>query len=47
MAPVGAQTDSEEALTLEEVIVTATKREQNLMDVPIAISVISAKRRHT
>ena len=41
-APVLAQTSTDEALTLEEVIVTATKREQNLQDVPIAISVISA-----
>ena len=41
-APVLAQTSTDEALTLEEVIVTATKREQNLQDVPIAISVISS-----
>jgi len=40
--PVLAQTSTEETLTLEEVIVTAQKREQNLQDVPIAISVVSS-----
>jgi iron complex outermembrane receptor protein len=40
--PAFAQTSTDETLTLEEVIVTAQKREQNLQDVPIAISVVSA-----
>jgi len=38
-APANAQT--EEASTLEEVVVTAQKREQNAQDVPIAIDALS------
>ncbi len=39
VAPANAQT--EEASTLEEVVVTAQKREQNAQDVPIAIDALS------
>ena len=41
--PVIAQ---QEDLTLEEVIVTAQKREQSLMDVPVAVSAISGEQMH-
>ena len=37
----GAETGAPEKLTLEEVIVTAQKREQALLDVPMAISAIT------
>ena len=33
--------DSEESADVEEVIVTATKRETSLMETPIAVSVVS------
>ena len=33
---------SEESLALDEVVVTARKREENLQDVPIAVTAISA-----
>ena len=38
LSPVFAQSSGE----LEEIIVTATKREQTLQEVPIAVSVLSA-----
>ena len=41
---VGAQTNSgQEAFGLEEIIVTGRKREENLIDVPVSISVWSAE----
>ena len=39
LSPVFAQSSGE----LEEIIVTATKREQTLQEVPIAVSVLSAE----
>jgi len=41
--PANAQEDS---LILEEVIVTAQKREQSLMEVPVAVSAISGEQMH-
>jgi outer membrane receptor protein involved in Fe transport len=41
--PVYAQTDADNARVLEEVFVTAQKREQGLQDVPIAISTVSGE----
>jgi len=41
-SPTPAQSDEGDALILEEVIVTAQKRTQNLQDVPISITVLSA-----
>jgi len=38
---VSAQEDGAESLGLEEIIVTARKREENLRDVPVSISVVS------
>lgn len=40
--PAWAQ-DSSDSMTLEEIVVTAQKREQNLQDVPISISAFSAE----
>jgi len=39
--PLAAQEDSGDAARLDEVVVTAQKREQRLQDVPIAVSVVS------
>ncbi len=39
-APLLAQDESDEALILDEIIVTAQKREQSIFDVPLAISAI-------
>lgn len=39
--PLAAQEDSVDAVRLDEVVVTAQKREQRLQDVPIAVSVVS------
>ncbi len=39
----GAQSTSAEAITIEQVIVTAQRREEAISDVPISISVISAQ----
>ena len=36
----------QESLMLEEVIVTAQKREQSLMEVPVAVSAISGEQMH-
>ena len=38
----GAQILAQESATLEEVIVTARKREENLQEIPIAITAVSA-----
>jgi iron complex outermembrane receptor protein len=40
---VAAQEAASESLTLEEVLVTATKREENIQDIPISISVMSSE----
>ena len=40
----GAQT--EEASVLEEVVVTAQKREERLLDVPVSVTAISAESLH-
>ena len=37
-----AATAAEEGLVLEEVIVTAQRREQNIQDIPLSVSAISA-----
>jgi len=42
-SPALAQSDEGDTLILEEVIVTAQKRTQNLQDVPISIALLSAK----
>jgi iron complex outermembrane receptor protein len=39
--PLAAQEDSGDSVRLDEVVVTAQKREQRLQDVPIAVSVVS------
>jgi iron complex outermembrane receptor protein len=44
-APALAQTSAGGATTIEELVVTAEKREQSLQDVPIAISAFSGKQR--
>ncbi len=41
MAPSVAQEEDEAILTLEEIVVTARKREETLMDVPVSTSVFS------
>lgn len=40
VGPVWAQNAGTEGFTLEEIIVTAQKREENLQDVPVAVSVV-------
>ena len=40
--PLAAQQPADGAMVLEEIIVTARKREENLQDVPIAVTAISA-----
>ena len=42
-APVAAQTADEEPVFIEEIITTATKREQTLQETPVAVSVVSAE----
>lgn len=42
-AMVNAQTDKGEVLSLEEVVVTAQRREQSVQDVPISVSAFSAE----
>lgn len=42
--PVVAQDDADNAFNLEEIVVTAQKREQSLTEVPIAVSVLGAER---
>lgn len=42
-APVGAQTTDNEPVFIEEIITTATKREQTLQETPVAVSVVSAE----
>lgn len=43
-APVVAQTESEDVpVFIEEIITTATKREQTLQDTPVAVSVVAAE----
>ena len=42
--PALAQSDAEGGLVLEEIIVTAQKREQNLQDVPIAVTAFNTKK---
>ena len=39
---VGAPASAQPGVTLEEIVVTARKREENLMEVPVSISVINA-----
>ena len=41
LAQVGGVNAQESSLALEEVIVTATKREQNLQDVSVAVTALS------
>ena len=41
MALAGPPAFSQEVTTLEEIVVTARKREENLQEVPVSISVIS------
>ncbi|MDX1481408.1 MAG: TonB-dependent receptor [Woeseiaceae bacterium] len=42
-APAIAQDDEEEPFFIEEIITTATKREQTLQDTPVAVTVVSAQ----
>ena len=41
--PVAAQTGPEEPVFIEEIITTATKREQTLQETPVAVTVIGAE----
>jgi iron complex outermembrane recepter protein len=41
-SPALAQDAAEEGVGLDEIVVTAQKREQNLQDVPAAVSAFSA-----
>jgi outer membrane receptor protein involved in Fe transport len=43
MSPAFGQSEDDEISTLEEVIVTSTKREQTLQEIPIAVSVVDAE----
>jgi iron complex outermembrane receptor protein len=43
LAPVQAQSGSDATVGLEEIVVTGRKREENLIDVPVSISVWSAE----
>ena len=40
--PAGAQQDDMSGIVFEEVVVTATKREQTLQEIPVAVSVVQS-----
>ncbi len=40
--PVAAQAPADESVALDEIVVTARKREENLIDVPLAITAVTA-----
>ena len=42
-SPVSAQQQSGAAATLEEIVVTARKREESLQDIPIAITALTTE----
>ncbi|MCR4308221.1 MAG: TonB-dependent receptor plug domain-containing protein [Candidatus Berkelbacteria bacterium] len=47
VAPTFAQNTEEGIMRLEEVVVTARKREENIMDIPVSVGVITSEMMHS